>query len=41
MVTIASKKVKYAYQEWPPPADTASRNNQNVEMRRDNGFIGI
>jgi hypothetical protein len=31
-------KVKYAYQEWPHPADTASPHSQNVERRRKHGY---
>jgi hypothetical protein len=33
--------VKYAYQEWPYPADTASPHSQNVERRREHGFAII
>jgi hypothetical protein len=33
--------VKYAYQEWPHPADTASPHSQKVERRREHGFIII
>jgi hypothetical protein len=34
------KKVKYAYQEWPHPADTASPESQKVE-RRQHGYTII
>jgi hypothetical protein len=32
------KKVRYAYQEWPHPADTASPHSQKVERRRQHGY---
>jgi hypothetical protein len=34
------KRVKYAYQEWPHPADTASPHSQKVE-RREHSLIII
>jgi hypothetical protein len=33
--------VKYAYQEWPHPADTASPHSQKVERRRQHGYTII
>jgi hypothetical protein len=32
-----NKKVKYAYQEWPRPVDTASPHSQKVESRKEHG----
>jgi hypothetical protein len=32
------KKVKYAYEEWPHSADTASPHSQKVERRREYGY---
>ncbi len=32
------KKVRYAYQEWPHPADTASPHSQKVARRRQHGY---
>jgi hypothetical protein len=42
MITIKNncKKVKYAYQEWPHSADTASLHSQKVE-RREHGYTII
>jgi hypothetical protein len=31
---FSKKKVKYAYQEWPHPADTASPHSQKVVEKR-------
>jgi hypothetical protein len=33
-----SKTVKYAYQEWPHPAYTASPYSQKGEWRGEHGF---
>jgi hypothetical protein len=33
--------VRYAYQEWPHPADTASPYSQKVERRRQHGYTII
>jgi hypothetical protein len=35
------KKVKYEYQEWPHPADTASPHSQKVVRRRKHGYTLI
>jgi hypothetical protein len=35
------KKVKYAYQEWPYPADTASPHSQKLYRRREHGYTII
>ena len=39
--TSCEKKVRYAYQEWPHPADTASPHSQKVERRRQHGYTII
>lgn len=36
-----AKKMKYAYQEWPHPAYTASPHSQKVERKREHGIIII
>jgi hypothetical protein len=36
-ISVAYKKVRYAYQEWPHPTDTASPHSQKVE-RRQHGY---
>jgi hypothetical protein len=33
--------VKYAYQEWPHPADTAYPHSKKVERRRGRGYTII
>jgi hypothetical protein len=38
VLILLEKKVKYAYQEWPHPADTASLHSQKVERRRQHGL---
>jgi hypothetical protein len=38
---LTIKKVKYAYQEWPHPADTASSHSQKVERRRQHDYTII
>jgi hypothetical protein len=33
--------MKYAYQEWPHPAFTASPHSQKVERKREHGITKI
>jgi hypothetical protein len=38
---IINKNVKYAYHEWPHPADTASLQSQKVDRRREHSYTII
>ena len=38
LIMCCYKKVRYAYQEWPHPANTASPHSQKVERRRQHGY---
>jgi hypothetical protein len=44
IASLHSQKVgkkKYAYQEWPHPAHTASPHSQKVERSREHGYTII